>query len=148
MNRILDPSLNEVRTAAAAAFAGLDRWYAAHSAIRRLWAISEPQRIRVIVTLEPTHDGDDIYPAWLANGHEWAHELQLRMDVPVQLEVMDEPFLAEPAAGVDGVLVATLSWRDSSLPPDCPPDDLGCGHPDHVSALDAKIESLIKTAAR
>lgn len=83
--------------------------------------------MRVIVTLEPTHDGDDIYPAWLANGHEWANELQLRMDVPVQLEVMDEPFLAEPAAGVDRVLVAALFWRDSSMPPDCPPDDAECG---------------------
>jgi hypothetical protein len=83
--------------------------------------------MRVIVTLEPTHDGDDIYPAWLANGHEWAHELQLRMDMPVQLEVMDAPFPAEPAAGVDGVLVAALFWRDSSMPPDCPPDDVECG---------------------
>ena len=74
--------------------------------------------MRVIVTLEPTHDGDDIYPAWLANGQEWARDLQLRMDGPVQLEVMDEPVLAEFAAGVDGVLVAELFWRDSSLPPD------------------------------
>ena len=105
----------------------LTKWYAAHSAVRRLWAISEPQRMRVIVTLEPTHDGDDIYPAWLANGNEWAHELQLGMDVPVQLEVVDAPFLAESAAGVDGVLVAALFWRDSSMPPDCPPDNLECG---------------------
>ncbi|MCI0348464.1 MAG: hypothetical protein L0Z53_03475 [Acidobacteriales bacterium] len=105
----------------------LAEWYAAHSAVRRLWAITETQRMRVIVTLEPTHDGDDIYPGWLANGHEWSHELQLRMDVPVQLEVMDQPFLAEPAAGVDGVLVAALFWRDSSMPPDCPPDAVECG---------------------
>ncbi len=74
--------------------------------------------MRVIVTLGPTHDGDDIYPAWLANGQEWARDLQLRIDGPVQLEVVDEPFLADFAAGVDGVLVAELSWRDSSLPPD------------------------------
>jgi len=110
-----------------AAFVVLSNWYAAHSAVRRLWAVRDSQRMRVIVTLEPTHDGNDIYPAWLANGHEWAHELQLRMDVPVQLEVMDEPFFAEPPAGVDGVLVAALFWRDSSTPPDCPPDDVECG---------------------
>ena len=109
------------------AFVVLAKWYAARSAVRRLWAIRDSQRMRVSVTLEPAHDGDDIYPAWLANGHEWAHELQLRMDVPVQLEVMDEPFLAEPAAGVDGVLVAALFWCDSSMPPDCPPDDVECG---------------------
>jgi hypothetical protein len=74
--------------------------------------------MRVLVTLEPTHDGDDIYPAWLANGHEWAHELQLRMEGPVQLEVVDELFLAEFAPGVDGVLVAEVFWRDSSMTPE------------------------------
>jgi hypothetical protein len=117
MNLVLDPSLNQVRTATAALVV-LTKWYARHPTVRRLWAFSEPQRMRVIVTLEPTHDGDDIYPAWLANGHDWAHELQLRMDVPVQLEVTDAPFLAEPASDVDGVLVAALFWRDSSLPPE------------------------------
>ena len=126
MNLVLDPSLNQVRTVTAA-LAALTKWYARHPTVRRLWAISESQRMRVIVTLTPTHDGNEIYPAWLANGHEWAHDLQLHMDVPVQLEVMDAPFLAEPAAGVDGVLVAALFWRDSSLPPDCPPNDLECG---------------------
>jgi hypothetical protein len=126
VNLVLDPSLEQVATATAALVV-LTKWYAAHSSVRRLWAIKDWQRLRVIVALEPTHDGEDIYPAWLANGHEWAHELQLRMDVPVQLEVMDEPYLAEPAAGVDGVLVAALFWRDSSMPPDCPPDDLQCG---------------------
>jgi hypothetical protein len=127
MNLILDPSPNDGRTVIAA-FVVLADWYAAHSAVRRLWAIKESQRMRVIVTLEPTPDSDDIYPAWLANGHEWAHELQLRLDGPVQLEVMDEPFLAEFAAGVDGVLVAELFWRDSSMPPDYPPDDVERGN--------------------
>ena len=98
-----------------AAFVVLAKWYAAHSAFRRLWAIKESQRMRVIVMLEPTHDGDDIYPAWLANGHEWARELQAQMDAPVQLEVMDQPFLAELAGGGDGALVAELFWRDSGL---------------------------------
>lgn len=74
--------------------------------------------MRVIVMLEPTHDGDDIYPAWLANGHDWARDLQLRIAGPVQLEVVDEPFAAQFAPGVHGVLVAELVWRDSSLPAD------------------------------
>jgi hypothetical protein len=98
-----------------AAFVVLADWSAAHSAFRRLWAIKESQRMRVIVMLEPTHDGDDIYPAWLANGHEWTRELQSRMAGPVQLEVVGEPFAAEFAAGIEGVLVAELSWRDISL---------------------------------
>jgi hypothetical protein len=101
-----------------AAFVVLAKWYAAHPAVRRLWAIKESQRMRIIVTLEPTHDGDDIYPAWVANGREWTHELQLRMDGPVQLEVMHEPFLPDFAAGVDGVLVAELFWRDPATPQD------------------------------
>jgi hypothetical protein len=96
----------------------LTQWYAMHSAFRRLWAIKEPQRMRVVVMLEPTHDGDDIYPAWLANGQEWVRELQGRIAEPVQLEVVDEPFAAEFVAGIDGLLVAELFWRDSSLPAD------------------------------
>ena len=96
----------------------LTQWYAAHSAFRRLWAIKEAQRMRVVVMLEPTNDGDDIYPAWLANGQQWARELESRIAEPVQLEVVDEPFAAEFVAGMDGLLVAELSWRDSSLPPD------------------------------
>jgi hypothetical protein len=96
----------------------LTQWYAAHSAFRRLWAIKESQGMRVIVMLEPTHDGDDIYPALLANGHDWARELELRVAGPVQLEVVDEPIAAETATGTDGVLVAELFWRDSSLPAD------------------------------
>src|SRR5688572_11023400 len=107
-------NLNDSRTVTAA-FLMLDKWYAAHPSIRRLWAVQESQRLRVIVTLEPTHDGDDIYPAWVANGHNWAHDLQSRMDRPVELEVMDEPSLAELPADVDGVLVAEVFWRDSSM---------------------------------
>ena len=70
--------------------------------------------MRVIIALEPTHDGDDIYPAWLAKGREWAQELEFRMDAPVQLEVTDEAVLEEFAA-VYGVVVVELSWRDPSL---------------------------------
>jgi hypothetical protein len=113
VNLIINPSPNDGRTVAAA-FEVLAKWYAVHSVVRRLWAISDSQRMRVIVTLEPTHDGDDIYPAWLANGHEWAQELQLAMELPVELEVVDEPFLRVSAPGVDAVLVAELFWRDST----------------------------------
>ena len=114
---MLDPLRGDGSTFAGA-FVVLAKWYAAHAAVRRLWAISESQRIRVFVKLAPTGDGDDIYPAWLANGREWAHELQLGLGGPVQLDVVEGPFLAGFAAGVDGVLVAELSWRDASMAPD------------------------------
>ena len=93
----------------------LARWYAAHAAFRRLWAVRESQRLRVIVMLEPTHDGDDFYPAWLANGRTWVRELQLQFDAPVELEVIDQPFLEALQDGADAVLVAELFWRDSEL---------------------------------
>jgi hypothetical protein len=113
VNLILNPSPNGDR-AVNAAFAVLEEWYAAHSAVRRLWAISESEGVRVIVSLEPTRDGDDIYPAWLANGRQWTQELQLRLGGSVRLEVTEQPYLAESPSGVDGVLVAELFWRDSS----------------------------------
>jgi hypothetical protein len=111
MSEVTAPMFRDDGRTFTAAFLVLAKWYAAHPAVRRLWAIKESQGMRVIITLEPTHDGDDIYPVWLANGHAWAHELQLLMDGPVQLEAMDEPLLAEVATGVDGVLVAELFWR-------------------------------------
>ena len=124
MKLMLDPLRSDGPTFAGA-FVVLGKWYAAHAAVRRLWAISESQRIRVFVKLAPTGDGDDIYPAWLANGHEWARELQLALGGAVQLDVIDGSYLAEFAAGVDGVLVAELSWRDASMPP----DDYAAGAP-------------------
>lgn len=49
------------------AAAELVHWYTSHSLIRRLWAIEEVEALRVVVTLEPTPDGDNVEPAWLAN---------------------------------------------------------------------------------
>jgi hypothetical protein len=90
----------------------LVKWYADHSAVRRLRAIEEPQRIRVVVSLAPTNDGDDTYPIWLANSREWADELQSHMHGPVHLERMDEVLFAELVIDRNGVLVADLTWRD------------------------------------
>jgi hypothetical protein len=110
MNLFLDASSDDASTVTGASVV-LAKWYAAHGAVRRLWAIRESQRMRVIVNLEPTRDSDDIYPVWLGKSHAWAHELQLHLGGPVQLEVIDEPFLGGFAASVEGVLIAELSWR-------------------------------------
>jgi hypothetical protein len=90
----------------------LASWYAARPAVRRLRAVREFERMRILIALGPTLDGDEIYPAWLANGCDWAQELQSRLGEPVRLEVMNDPFRAGLAAGV---LVADLCWRDSSI---------------------------------
>jgi hypothetical protein len=86
----------------------LARWYAARSAVRRLWALSEGGHVRVVITLAPTQDGDDVYPAWLANAREWTRELSLRLDGPVRLEVSDGPL----RGGLHGDVLADLCWRD------------------------------------
>jgi hypothetical protein len=123
MDPILEPLPNQHRTVSVA-FMVLTKWYAAHARVRRLWALRDSVGMRVIVTLQPTHDGDDIYPAWLAKAHEWAHELESLMEGPVQFEVMDEEVMDEPLHREfgAGVLVADLFWRDSSVLPDDPPD--------------------------
>jgi hypothetical protein len=113
MDAILDLSVTE-RPVVAAGLAALNRWYAAHSMVRRLWALHHAGRMRVIVILQPTLDGDDIYPAWLAKGREWIRELEVLMNGPVQLEVMEESSCGPLSAAFEGVIVADLSWRDST----------------------------------
>ena len=115
MNPILDASRGRGRTVTGAFFA-LAMWYAAHRAVRRVWAFSEGQTLRVVVMLEPTRDGDDISPIWLANSSIWAHDLQTRLNTPVQLEATDEPLIADSSIdGVDSLVVADLSWRDPAM---------------------------------
>jgi hypothetical protein len=77
-----------------------------------LWAIEDSHRVRIIVTLEPTHDGDDTYPAWIANSHAWAHELQLHIGSPVTLELVDEPSCEAIERQGGGIIVSDLCWRD------------------------------------
>ena len=69
----------------------LAEWYDAHPTIRRLWAIKDAQTLSVIVTLEPTVDNDDTYPAWFACNQGWAREIRSITGSPVNLELLDEP---------------------------------------------------------
>lgn len=105
------------------AFVALTSWYASHPAVRRLWAIEESRTlssadegsIRVFIMLEPTPDGDDISPAWFANGEEWVRELQMQIEEAVQLHIIDEPLSGEFEVDVEGILIAVLCWRDPSM---------------------------------
>lgn len=96
-------------------FEAVAAWYAAHSSVRHLWAIRDAHGLRVLVTLEPTADGDDTDPAWIANRRAWARELQLCTDHSVRLERLEAPVFDETAIGAESRLVATLSWRDPSF---------------------------------
>jgi len=91
----------------------LARWYAAQASIRRLWAIDDPVALIVLVTLEPTSDGDDPFPVWLAKNGDWTSDLRqvTRRDVQLKLAVsggFDEPHVVTHAA-----LIADVSWRES-----------------------------------
>ena len=90
----------------------LSAWYDARPTIRRLWAIRDESKLNVIVTLEPTVDNDDIYPAWFACSRGWVNEIQSAIGGIVSLEVLEEPTVDEFEIGFDGVLVTALSWRD------------------------------------
>ena len=94
--------------------AALAAWYDSHSAVRHLWAIKNGEGLRVIVRLEPTPDGDDTLPGWIANSQAWTHELHLRTRESVQLELIDA-FLVNGTEVTDGVIVAALGWRDPTV---------------------------------
>lgn len=96
--------------------AALARWYAANSSIRRLWAIEDPVALIVLLTLEPTSDGDDALPVWLANNHAWANDLKLLTNRDVQLKLTVSEF-EESYANTKAVMIAELSWRDSWVSP-------------------------------
>ena len=116
MRLSLDPSDIAPRNATAESLA-LAKWYDANPAVQRLWGIREARMLRVVVSLVPTPDGDDVYPAWAANCRTWARELHFMTRSPVQLEAVGEPMLDGIEIDADGTVVADLFWRDATLIP-------------------------------
>lgn len=88
--------------------AALERWYADHSSIRRLWAVEDSSALLVYITLEPSSDGDDALPVWLANQHDWANDLKHVTHRDVQLKLIASGTLDETYEAT----IAELSWRD------------------------------------
>jgi hypothetical protein len=122
MNRILDgvsinahsrteTALNSL-TSHDTMLAALSHWYRAHSIVRRVWVIEESDALRVVVNLEPTLDGDDPQPLWLANTAAWSEELQSRMRRAVRLELLGTLAPPEPMSDRSDSIVAEISWRD------------------------------------
>ena len=91
------------------------RWYQSNPSIRRLWAIRHPYYLRVIVSIEPTLDNDDVYPVWLVNRATWAAQLQAFAGCPVRVELLQEFPWSRIGAEPGGEVVAELSWRDATL---------------------------------
>ncbi|MDM0066720.1 hypothetical protein [Variovorax sp. J31P207] len=115
MKLSLESSLEAAEQGCATSSA-LARWYAEQPAVRRLWAIrpTDDSMLRVIVMLEPSVDGDEISPAWMANGSQWASDLRERLAGVVQLERIDGPLPAEFEIDGDGAVLSALCWRDST----------------------------------
>lgn len=117
MKLIIDPSVTTPQDFTAESLA-LASWYDAQPAIRRLWGIRDAHGLRVIVAVEPTHDNDDVYPAWFAYAKAWASELRSHTGCAVQLELIHEPFDGiEIDAG--SVVIADLCWRDATRSRPC-----------------------------
>lgn len=111
MKLSLDPAVTAPSHVSAEAEALAD-WYDAHPTIRRLWAIRSALALNVIVTLEPTVDNGDTYPAWFACSRGWAHEIQVLTRGQVSLELLEEPSVDEFEIDLEGEIVAAISWRD------------------------------------
>jgi|SRR6185503_479162 len=111
MKLSLDPGINPLRRISAESEA-LAAWYDTRPTIRRLWAIRDKDVLSVIVTLEPTVDNGDTYPAWFACSRGWASEIQSITGGTVNLEMLEEPVADEFDIGLEGEIVAAISWRD------------------------------------
>ncbi|MBM0104750.1 hypothetical protein JM946_08325 [Steroidobacter sp. S1-65] len=109
MNAIPRCSLPEPRPTDIAT--ALEDWYCDHAAIRHLWAVETPSALVISVRLEPTADGDDPLPVWLAHQHLWSKDLRVRTQREVQLKlIIADTF--PTGADSSSAIVAELSWRD------------------------------------
>lgn len=90
----------------------LASWYASHALVRRLWATEDATVIRILLALEPTVDGGDTQPVWLANSSRWTYELQRQTRKIVRLELLEEPSHGVPLFHERNALLADISWRD------------------------------------
>jgi hypothetical protein len=111
MKLSLDPEVSTPRHVTAEAEA-LAAWYDAHPTVRRLWAIRSSLALNVIVTLEPTMDNNDSYPAWFACSRGWTQQIQAIVGGTVALELLEEPPMSEFDVELEGEIVAALNWRD------------------------------------
>ena len=114
MKLSLDPSASVSRTDTPESEA-LATWYDANPAIRHMWAIKDAKALRVIVTLEPTVDSDDILPAWLANSQAWLDELRSHTGSIVELELINQPLLGAIETDAEGEVVVAICWRDPAF---------------------------------
>jgi hypothetical protein len=110
MNAVADATVQREVSKLAAALA---RWYADHASIRHLWAMESSVGIEILLVLEPTSDGDETLPIWLANRGDWATDLRLltQREVQLRLAVLDD--FGDSYVNHDAITIAQFSWRVS-----------------------------------
>lgn len=91
----------------------LARWYGAHASIRRLWAIESPLGLTVCISPEPTSDGGDALPLWLAMSQQWRSDLQSICGRDIELQLVEPDMLPPPSLTDCAVIVADIDWRES-----------------------------------
>jgi predicted nucleotidyltransferase len=72
-------------------------WAGTHDKVRRVWVVGSRARgtarpesdLDIAVELEPTPDGDETLPEWVANAEAWRDELQQRVEPKVDLQWVD-----------------------------------------------------------
>jgi hypothetical protein len=87
----------------------LARWYGAHASIRRLRVVEEGHGLTVCISLEPTSDGADTLPVWLAMNQKWRSDLQSICRRDVHLQFVEPDVFPSGAA----VIVAEVDWRET-----------------------------------
>ena len=90
----------------------LDRWYSEQPAIRRLLAVDSRLSLTILVTLEPTPDGSDSFPTWLAMQGKWKADLQTLANRDTHLSLVALDVYENASAGSDGDVIADICWRD------------------------------------
>jgi hypothetical protein len=115
MKLSLEPTMTTMHDVSAETL-GLAAWYDSQPEVRRLWGIRDAQKLRVVVSVDATHDNGDVLPIWLGRCGAWAQELRQFTGAAVQLQLFDELVLVgglEIAS--DAVVIADLYWRDPTL---------------------------------
>ena len=113
MNRIGNESASSEEFLTQVATA-LRKWYDANPDVRRLRATQHASAIHVFIELEPTPDGDDTLPVWLANSDRWTSDLRSLTNCDMRLEMFVSAAFDESDVDSDTATIAELSWRDPS----------------------------------
>ena len=110
MRLSIDPSVIASRNVTAESLV-LGKWYDANPAVQRLWGIRDARTLRVVVSIAPTPDGDDVYQRLGAGPADVDLEHVAGI---VALETVRLRGAAVPGPGVDPV--ETLQAREAGLP--------------------------------